>query len=55
MKKTYIKPAYRPIELKQRVLAYGSQPEEKVNIYFGGKGTLDAKGCSFDSLEEDDY
>ena len=52
MKQRYIKPSFRPIKLKQRILTLGSQ--ENISFQQGIRGKFDAKGCSFDVSEECD-
>lgn len=47
MRKKYYKPTYRVKDLKLHVLI----PE---SIPWGGTGTLDSKGCSFDAEEDAD-
>ena len=55
MKQRYIKPSFRPIKLKQRILTLGSQgKQENISFQEGVRGKFDAKGCSFDALEECD-
>lgn len=46
MRKKYNKPTYRVKNLEQRVLQTGSE------ISWGGTGTLDSKGCSFEAEED---
>ena len=51
MRTKYIKPTSRLINLKHRVLTQASN----IHVYTNINGTLDAKGCSFGTFEEEDY
>lgn len=49
MRKRYVKPKLRTKKVRKHLLTTAS------NLHFGGNGKLDAKECSIDFYEDDEY